>query len=69
MKRPSPGLTTLMFFWTVYGLVAAVVLYRALPPLQLELLILLGGIGSVFAMASLVLWWRAPSGSASDERS
>jgi len=68
MKRPSPAFTMLIFFWTVYGLVAAVVLYRALPPLQLELLILLGGIGSVLAMASLVLWWRAPSPSASDER-
>ncbi len=32
----------LIFFWTVYGFVAAVVLYRALPPLQLELLMLLG---------------------------
>lgn len=67
MKRPSPALTMLIFFWTVYGLVAAVVLYRALPPLQLELLILLGGIGSVLAVASLVLLWRAPSSTASDE--
>lgn len=68
MKRPSPALTVLMFFWTVYGVVAAVVLYRAMPPLQLELLILLGGIGSVLAMASLALWWRTPSPSASNER-
>ena len=61
MKRPSPALTVLIFFWMLYGLVAAVVLYRALPPLQLELLVILGGIGSVLAVASLVLLWRAPS--------
>lgn len=67
MKRPSTALTMLMFFWAVYGLVGAVVLYQTLPPLQLELLIILGGIGSALAVASVVLW-RAPSRSASDER-
>ena len=68
MKRPSAALTMLIFFWTVYGLTAAVVLYRALPPLQLELLILLGGIGCLLAVASVLLWWRASSPPASDER-
>jgi hypothetical protein len=68
MKRPSPALAMLILFWTVYGLVAAVALYPALPPLQLELLILLCGIGSVLAMASVVLCRRASSPAASDER-
>lgn len=68
MKRPSPALTMLIFFWTVYALVAGFVLYRALPPLQLELLILLGGIGCVLGAASLVLLWRTPSPTVSDER-
>ena len=68
MKMPSPALTMLIFFWTVYAFVAAVVLYRALPPLQLELLMLLGGIGAVLAGASLLLLWRTPSSTRSDER-
>lgn len=67
MKRPSPAIAMLIFFWMVYSLVTAVVLYRALPPLQLELLVILGGIGSVLVVASLVLLWRAPSSRASDE--
>jgi hypothetical protein len=58
----------LIFFWTVYALVAGFVLYQTLPPLQLELLILLGGIGCVLGAASLVLLWRTPSPTVSDER-
>lgn len=68
MNRPSPALMMLIFFWVVYGLVAAFVLYEALPPLQLKLLLLLGGIGAVLAAASLVLLWRAPSRAPVDER-
>lgn len=68
MNRPSPALMMLIFFWVVYGLVAAFVLYEALPPLQLKLLLLLGGIGVVLAAASLVLLWRAPSRAPVDER-
>ena len=60
MKRPSPALAMLVFFWLVYGLFAAVVLYRALPPLQLELLVILGGVGSILVVASLVLLWGTP---------
>ncbi len=58
----------LMFFWTVYGGVAAIVLYRNLPPLQWELLLLLGGIGAALVVASLVLLWRGPSDASADER-
>jgi hypothetical protein len=68
MKRPSPALTMLIFFWTVYGVVAAIALSRALPPLQWELLLLLGGIGAALVVASLVLLWRGPSGALADER-
>lgn len=68
MKRPSPALTMLMFFWTVYGVVAAMVLYQALPPLQWELLLLLGGIGAALVVGSLVLLWRGPSDASADER-
>jgi hypothetical protein len=60
MKNPSPALTMLILFWAVYGLVAAIVLYEALPPVHLELLLLLGSIAGVLAAASLVLLWRAP---------
>ncbi len=67
MKRPSPAIAMLIFFWMVYSLVAAVVLYRVLPPLQLELLVILGGIGSILVVSSLVLLWRAPSSTTSDE--
>jgi len=58
----------LMFFWTAYGVVAAIVLYQALPPLQWELLLLLGGIGAALVVASLVLLWRGPSDASVDER-
>lgn len=61
MKKPSPALAMLIFFWMVYALVATVVLYRALPPVQLELLVILGSIGSGLAVASLMLRWQAPS--------
>lgn len=52
----------LTFFWVIYGLVAVVELYAAMPPLQLQLLVLLGGIGAVLAAASVVLLWHAPAG-------
>lgn len=58
MKRPTPALTVLIVFWVAYGLVAAIVLYRALPPLQRELLVLLGGTAAVLVAASFVLLWR-----------
>ena len=61
MRRPSSALAMLIFFWLVYGFIAAAVLYRTLPPLQLELLMILGGVGAVLVVASLVLLWRAPS--------
>jgi hypothetical protein len=68
MKRPSPALTMLFFFWAVYGLVAATVLYRALAPLQRDLLLLLGGIGAVLVVVSFVLLSRAPAGASADEQ-
>ncbi len=67
MKKPSPALTTLIFFWVGYTLAVAVVLYRALPPLQLELLLILGAIAAVLVVVSLVLVRRAPA-SASEEQ-
>ena len=57
----------LTFFWVIYGLVAVVELYQAMPPLQLQLLVLLGGIGAVLAAASVVLLWHAPAGNPGDE--
>ena len=67
MKRPPPALTMLIFFWTVYGAVAAIALYRALPPLQWELLLLLGGIGASLVVSSLVLFERGVSSGPADE--
>ena len=40
----------LTFFWTVYGVAAAIVVYRASSPLQWELLLLLGGIGALLVV-------------------
>lgn len=68
MKRPSAALTMLIFFWVIYGLVAAVALYQAMPPLHLQLLVLLGGIGAVLAAASVVLLWHAPAVDPGDEQ-
>ena len=68
MKRPSAALTMLIFFWVIYGLVAGVELYRAMPPLQLHLLILLGGIAAVLAVASALLVWHASGGNRGDEQ-
>lgn len=58
----------LIFFWVIYGLVAGVALYRAMPPLQLHLLILLGGIAAVLAVASALLLWHASAGTRGDEQ-
>jgi hypothetical protein len=68
MKTPSPALTMLIFFWLIYGVVAAVALYRALPPVHLELLVLLGSIGAVLVAASFVLLRRQRSGLPANER-
>jgi len=66
MKRPAPALAMLIVFWVVYGVVAAIALYRALPPLQRELLVLLGGTGALLVAASFVLLWRVPFRAPSD---
>jgi hypothetical protein len=68
MKTPSPALTMLILFWLIYGVVAAVALYRALPPVHLELLVLLGSIGAVLVAASFVLLRRQRSGLPANER-
>lgn len=68
MKRPSPAITILTLFWAVYGIVASVALYRALPPLHRELLAILGGGGAALAAASVALLWRMRPG-AHDEGS
>ena len=60
MKRPTPALAMLIVFWVFYGLVVTIVLYRALAPLQRELLMLLGGTGAALVAASFVLLWRVP---------
>jgi hypothetical protein len=60
MKRPTPALAMLIVFWVVYGVGAAIVLYRALAPLQRELLVLLGGTGAALVAASFLLLWRVP---------
>jgi hypothetical protein len=44
------------------------VLYRALAPLQRDLLLLLGGIGAVLVVVSFVLLSRAPAGASADEQ-
>jgi hypothetical protein len=54
-------LTTLIIFWFVYGVGAAYTLYQALPPLNRELLLILGGaaIFPVVATFTFLLHARA----------
>jgi ABC-type arginine/histidine transport system permease subunit len=61
MKRPSLPLATLIIFWFVYGVVAAYALYQALPRLNRELLLILGGaaIFPVVAIFTILLYARS----------
>jgi hypothetical protein len=55
MKRPSPAMTTLVTFWVAYALMVAFVLYAALPPVNLELVLILGGAEAVFVVVALAV--------------
>jgi membrane protein DedA with SNARE-associated domain len=59
MKRPSRALTFVIIFWIVYGVVAAYALYHTLPPLNRELLLILGG-AAVFPGAATLIFLRYP---------
>jgi hypothetical protein len=61
MKKPSLALTALIIFWAVYGLVAAVVLYETLAPLNRELFMILGGTAVILVITTLALLRHAPS--------
>ena len=61
MTRPSLPLTTLIIFWLVYGVAAAHALYQALPRLNRELLLILGGAGIFPAVATFTFLLYARS--------
>jgi putative effector of murein hydrolase len=68
MKRPSLPLTTLIIFWMGYGVVAAYALYQALPRLNRELLLILGGAGIVPVVATFTFLLYARSRHSIDDR-
>lgn len=69
MKRPSLAVTTLTILWAAYSLVTAFALYQALPPLNRELLLILGGTAVILVIATLALLRCAPSDASTEERS
>lgn len=70
MQRSSPALATLAIFWIVYGIGAPSALYQALPPVNRELLLILGGTGVILVIGIFALSLRGRSrSSAADRRS
>jgi hypothetical protein len=68
MKQPSLPLTTLIIFWFLYGVVAAYVLYQALPRLNRELLLILGGAAIFPVVATFTFLLYARSRHSTDDR-
>lgn len=68
MKRPSLPLTALLIFWFVYGVVAAYTLYEALPRLNRELLLILGGAAIFPVVATFTFLLYARSRHSIDDR-
>lgn len=67
MKRSTLPLTTLIIFWVVYGFVAAYSLYEALPPLNRELLLILGGAAIIPLAATFAFLLYARSRHSNDD--
>jgi len=59
MEQPSPATTTLVIFWLAYALMVALVLYAVLPPVNLELVLILGGAEGVFVVVALAVVYRS----------
>ena len=68
MKRPSLPLTALIIFWFVYGVAAAYTLYEALPRLNRELLLILGGAAIFPVVATFTFLLYARSRHSIDDR-
>jgi hypothetical protein len=52
MQRLSSGTKVLVVFWIAYGIVAASALYQALPPVNRDLLLILGGTGAILVIGT-----------------
>ena len=53
MRRPTPALSALIVFWTLYALAAGWKLYEAydaIEPVSRNLLLILGGYGAILAV-------------------
>jgi hypothetical protein len=68
MKRPSLPLAALIIFWMGYGVVAAYTLYQALPPLNRELLLILGAAAIFPVVATFTFLLYARSSHSIDDR-
>lgn len=68
MKRPSSATTALVIFWVGYAIVMAFLLYAALPPVNLELLLILGGAEAVFVVVALAVAYRSRLNRSTSER-
>ncbi len=68
MEQPSPATTALVIFWVAYAIMAALVLYAALPPVNLELVLILGGAEAVFVIVALAVAYRSRPNRSTNER-
>jgi hypothetical protein len=68
LKRPSLALMMLIIFWIAYCVVAAYALYQALPPLNRELLWILGGAAVFSIVATFAFLSYARFGHSIDNR-
>lgn len=67
MKHPSLQSMIITLFWTVYVVVAGFMLYEALPPLNRQLLLILGAAAVVPVVATLAFLYYARSKRALDD--
>ena len=58
MQRPSPALAALTLFWIAYAITAAVALYQALPGVNRDLFLILGGSTALLVVGTFALIWR-----------
>jgi hypothetical protein len=65
-KSAAKGTVTFIVFWFVYGVVAVCVLYQALPRLNRELLLILGGAAIFPVVTTFTFLLYARSRSLSD---
>lgn len=58
MRRLEPAQVTIGVFWTVYAILGAWTLYQMTDPVNLTLMVVLGGYATVLAITLVVLLFR-----------